>query len=216
VQADVIAYTQIARPYLVPEIALRLLTHDSALWNSDEGWLARLGWSAPFWAFAWPGGQVLARYVLDHPETVSGKRVLDFGCGGAVEGIAAMRSGASSVVANDIDPRALVAVALNAQLNGVSVQLSADDLRGRVDGAFDVLLAGDMLYEEQLATSVIPWLQALACAGVWVLVGDAGRLPLPTAFEVLAEYDAPHDGDIRGTTLWRCRVAQLKRPLAKS
>lgn len=209
-RAEVIAYTQVARPYLVPEIALRLITHESALWNSDEGWLARLGWSLPFWAFAWPGGQVLARYLIDHPSAVRGQRVLDFGCGGAIEAIAAMQAGAKSVLANDIDPRALVAAALNAELNEVSLQTTAEDLRGQVDDRFDVVLAGDMIYEEALAATVMPWLEVLACRGVSVLVGDAGRLPLPESYEVLAEYDAPFDGDLRGTTLWRCRVARYR------
>ena len=211
-RSEVIAYTQVARPFLVSEIALRLLTHESPLWNSDEGWLARLGWSLPFWAFAWPGGQVLARYLIDHPGVIRGQRVLDFGCGGAIEAIAAMQCGAHSVLANDTDPRALVAARLNAELNEVTLQTTADDLRGQLDDRFDVVLAGDMIYEEALAASVLPWLEALAGRGVSVLVGDAGRMALPEGSEALAEYDAPFDGDVRGTTLWRCRVARLRSP----
>lgn len=211
-RADVIAYTQVARPSLVPEISLRLITHESALWSSDEGWLARLGWSLPFWAFAWPGGQVLARYLIDHPSVVRGQRVLDFGCGGAIEAIAAMQCGAQSVMANDIDPRALVAAALNAELNHVALQTTAEDLRGQVDDRFDVVLAGDMIYEEALTATVLPWLEVLARRGVSVLVGDAGRIALPDCYEVLAEYDAPFDGDLRGTTRWRCRVARYRQP----
>ena len=201
---DVIAYTQIARPFLVPEIALRLITHQSALWNSDEGWLARLGWSLPFWAFAWPGGQVLARYLLDHPEVVRDQRVLDFGCGAGLEAIAALQCGARSVLATDIDPLALVAAGLNAELNQVTLQTSGADLRGLVDDRFDVILAGDMIYDESLAATVMPWLEELAGRGVSVLVGDAGRMPLPETYQVLAEYDAPFDGDVRG--LVRCNV----------
>lgn len=208
-QRDVLAYTQIARPYLVPEIQLRLMTHESALWSSDEAWLARLGWSLPYWAFAWPGGQVLARYLLDHPGCVEGQRVLDFGCGGAIEAIAALKSGAKSVLATDLDARALVAASLNADLNEVSLGVTIDDWLGRLDGDHQVILAGDMLYEATMAAAVMPWLQALAERGAQVLVGDAGRIPLPGGFEVLAEYRAPFDGDTRGTTLWRCRVARL-------
>ena len=206
---DVVAYTQIARPYLVPEIQLRLMTHQSALWNSDEAWLARLGWSLPYWAFAWPGGQVLARYLLDNPRWVAGQRVLDFGCGGALEAIAAMKSGAASVLATDLDARALVAASLNAELNQVCLEVTSDDWLGRLDGDHQVILAGDMLYEATMAAAVLPWLQARAEQGTQVLVGDAGRVPLPDGFEVLAEYQAPFDGDTRGTTLWRCRVARL-------
>lgn len=208
-QRDVLAYTQVARPYLVPEIALRLMTHESALWNSDEAWLARLGWSLPYWAFAWPGGQVLARYLLDHREVTAKKRVLDFGCGCAIEAIAAMKCGAANVLATDVDARALVAASLNAELNSVSIETSVDDVLGQLDGGHEVILAGDMIYEATLAAAVLPWLQSLAKRGALVLIGDAGRLALPAGVEVLAEYDAPFDGDVRGTTLWRCRVARV-------
>ena len=180
------------------------------MWNSDEGWLARLGWSLPYWAFAWPGGQVLGRYLLDHPESVRGKRVLDFGCGGGSEAIAALMCGASTVMANDLDARALVAVQLNAELNGVTLETTADNQLGLLECDHDVILAGDMLYDAAMSLEVQAWLQRCADGGALVLVGDAGRVPLAADFEVLAEYDAPFDGDLRGTTLWRCRVSRLR------
>lgn len=201
-----LADTRPASPTLVPEVTLHLLTPDSPHWHASDP--QALGW--PYWAVAWPGGQALARYVLDHPETVRGRRVLDFGSGGAVEGLAAAKAGAASVLCADIDPRAADAARANAALNGVTLDTTIDDLIGTPRGAWDVVLAGDVCFEPAFAARVLAWLRALAAEGCLVLLGDPSRVALATeALEDLAAYDAPHDGDLRALTRWTTRVARV-------
>lgn len=201
-----LADTRAASPTLVPEVTLQLLTPDSPHWHASEP--EALGW--PYWAVAWPGGQALARYVLDHPETVRGRRVLDFGSGGAVEGLAAAKAGAASVLCADIDPLAAEAARANAALNVVPLDTTTDDLVGTPRGPWDVVLAGDVCFEPAFAARVIAWLRALAAEGCLVLLGDPSRVALPAeALEDLAAYEAPHDGDLRALTRWTTRVARV-------
>jgi predicted nicotinamide N-methyase len=170
--------------------------------------LEAIGLPPPFWAFAWAGGQGLARYILDHPETVRGKRVLDFASGSGMVAIAAALSGAAAVVAADIDPWAKCAVRLNAALNGVSIDFTNDDLIGRsVD--VDVILAGDVFYESDFAKALVAWFGATAKDGCLVLVGDPGRSYRPVEhLEPLATYEVPvtrvlEDSEIKKTTVWK-------------
>ena len=196
---------------LAPEIALHMADDATDLWQKTEADLGLLNLPPPFWAFAWAGGQALARYVLDTPEAVRGARVLDFASGSGLVAIAAARGGAREVEAADIDPFALDAIALNASLNGVDVAACGDDLVGRDDG-WDVVLAADIFYERDTAGAVTAWLRALSTRGAHVLVGDPGRAYLDeTGFEILARYDVPvmrslEDADLKASTVWRLSV----------
>ncbi|CAN1530730.1 COG3897 Predicted methyltransferase [Rhabdaerophilaceae bacterium] len=192
----------------VPEISLHVADEAMALWQKTEDELAEIGLPPPFWAFAWAGGQALARYVLDHPELVRGRRVLDFASGSGLVGIAALRAGAASALGADVDLFAGEAMALNAEANGVSMAATATDLIGRA-GEWDVILAGDICYEQGLAARVIEWLSAEKARGVVVLIGDPGRAYLPRQRLVcLAEYHvqtvgALEDNEIKKTCVWR-------------
>jgi predicted nicotinamide N-methyase len=176
--AFVRAETIVATPPLVPEIRLHLATEITPLWQATEDVIARANLAPPYWAFAWPGGQALARYLLDGPLAVRGRQVLDFAAGSGIAGIAAAKSGARHVTATDLDRLALAAIAMNAALNGVAVSPSGDDL---VDGAgpFEVILAGDVCYEQPMATRVWPWLLRCARRGARVYLADPGRAYLP-------------------------------------
>jgi predicted nicotinamide N-methyase len=190
-----------------PEIALYVADEATALWQKTEDELGTLGLPPPFWAFAWAGGQALARYVLDHPKTVRGRRVLDFASGSGLVGIAAVKAGAAHVTACDIDDFAIAAIALNAAANGVNLTPSRENLVGQ-DLGWDTILAGDICYERDLAQAVGDWLFALQGRGATVLVGDPGRSYLPrTRLRCLAEYEVPvtrtlEDADIKKTSVW--------------
>ena len=209
----VLANTAIAAAPLVPEIRLHLATEVTPLWQATETELAQSGLEPPFWAFAWPGGQALARYVLDRPELVRNKRVLDIAAGSGLAAIAAAKAGAAQVVANEIDDFAAVALALNAALNGVAVEVSRHDLLGGAADPFDVVLAGDVCYERPMSERMVPWLRARAAEGVLVLLGDPGRAYLPSFGLVeLARYDVPttlelEDRTLRQTVVWRVEAA---------
>lgn len=195
-------------PPHVPEIRLLLADEAHDLWHRTEEELAEIGLSPPFWAFAWAGGQGLARYVLDHRETVHGKRVLDFACGSGLVAIAAALASADDVTAADIDPFCASAVRLNARENGVTINFTADDLVGSDDG-WDVVLAGDVFYDKPFADRLVPWLGALKARGAEVLVGDPGRAYLPkSGLDRLAVYEVPvtralEDSEVKRTTVWR-------------
>lgn len=205
----VLAHTVIAAPPLCPELRLHLMTEACPLWRASEEELSRLGLALPWWAFAWAGGQVLARYLLDHPEVVRGREVLDFGSGGGVEAVAAALAGARTVIAADVDPFAAAAVQLNATLNGVAVTPCTDELIGR-DERWDVVLAGDVLYGSELAGRIVPWLEGLARRGATVLIGDPHRgFWRPEAARRLAEYDAPVDTEPHGALQRRAAVWAL-------
>lgn len=200
--------TSVMAPPHVPEISLRLASEVHDLWLKAEEDLESIGLPPPFWAFAWAGGQGLARFVLDHPEWVAGKRVLDFASGSGIVAIAAARARASSVLAADIDPWAATAIRLNCEFNGVSVATTSEDVVGRA-GAWDVVLAGDVFYDRQFADLIIPWFTTLAASGAVVLVGDPGRSYLPRELlSSLATYEVPvtrvlEDSEVKKTTVWR-------------
>jgi predicted nicotinamide N-methyase len=171
--------TAIAAPPLVPEIRLHLATEVTPIWQATEESLARFGTPPPFWAFAWAGGQALARYLLDSPETVAGRDVLDVASGSGMVAIAAAMAGANRVTASDIDPFAAAAIALNAALNGVSVSVEPRDLLDRGPAGWGVVTAGDVCYEEPMASRMIALLRRIAARGRLALLGDPGRAYLP-------------------------------------
>ena len=200
--------TGVLTPPHVPEIKLRLATEAHDLWLKTEEELEEIGLPPPFWAFAWAGGQGLARHVLDHPDLVAGKSVLDFASGSGLVGIAARMAGASAVLAADIDPWSETAIRLNAALNDVSLDYTVEDMVGRDDG-WDVVLAGDVFYDRGFADVLIPWFSRLAARGATVLVGDPGRAYCPRErMEALATYTVPvtralEDADVKKTTVWQ-------------
>jgi predicted nicotinamide N-methyase len=213
-RAFILENTRWHRPSLTPHIRLRLADEAVPLWQKTEEDLGRMGLPPPFWAFAWAGGQALARYIADRPDIVAGKRVLDFGSGSGLVAIAAAKAGAARVEANEIDAFALAAIALNAEANDVAVHTCGDHLVGRYDG-WDVVLAGDVSYERDMATAATEWLHALALRGAVVLIGDPGRTYLARDWlEELAHYQVPvtrelEDADIKRTGVFRFRPAAV-------
>ncbi|MDQ1080721.1 methyltransferase [Pseudoroseomonas cervicalis] len=172
------AHTALARPALVPEVELYLATEITPIWQASEEWLTEKNIEPPFWAFAWPGSQVLARMILDGGIDVAGRRVLDFAAGGGLAAIAAARAGAALVEAAEIDPLAIAAIALNAGHNGVAVQAAVGDVVG-APRRWDTVLAGDVCYEAPMTGHIMPWLRRLAADGAEVLLADPGRAYLP-------------------------------------
>jgi predicted nicotinamide N-methyase len=201
--------TVIATPPLIPEIRLHLATEVTPIWQATEETLARAGVPPPFWAFAWVGGQALARFVLDHPEEVTGRAVLDFGAGSGLVAIAAAKAGAARVLAAEIDQFGVAAIATNAELNGVSIAVTSADLLGTVDTSWEVVTAGDVCYEKAMADRVTPWLTALAAQGSLVLLGDPGRTYLARtgmierARYVVATSRELEDRDEREAIVWQ-------------
>jgi len=193
-----------------PEIVLHVADEATELWQKTEDELAVIGLPPPFWAFAWAGGQALARYILDNPGLVAGRRVLDFASGSGLVAIAAARSGAEHVTASDLDPFAIPAIGLNAAANGVADRIEAvsRDLIGSDPGSA-VVLAADIFYERDLAGAVGDWLGRLHAAGTTVLIGDPGRSYLPRArLEAIASYAVPvtralEDAEIKQSHVWR-------------
>jgi predicted nicotinamide N-methyase len=175
----VLGNTAITAPPLVPEIRLYLATEITPIWQATEETLARGAVPPPFWAFAWPGGQGLARYLLDHPEIVAGREVLDIGSGSGIVAIAAAKAGAARVVAAEIDPFAVAAIALNAAMNGVTLTVESRDLLNRAAAGWDVALAGDICYEELMSSRAMTLLRRIAARGRLALLGDPGRSYLP-------------------------------------
>ncbi|MBV8168196.1 MAG: methyltransferase [Alphaproteobacteria bacterium] len=211
--AFIAANTRIATAPLVPEIRLHLATEVTPLWQATEATLEKNGLPPPYWAFAWPGGQALARHVLDHPALVREGRVLDFACGCAIAGIAAAKGGAE-VTACDLDPMAIRAASLNAALNGVDVNQIAVDFTGitldAVADEFDLVLAGDVFYERPMAEKVEPWLRSLVRLGVGVLVADPGRAYLPkSGLEEAARYVVPTSRELEDRETRETRVFRL-------
>ncbi len=208
--------TVLARPPIVPELELRLITAACRLWTATESESAAAGFSEPFWAFAWAGGQALARFALDHPQWVSGRRVLDFGAGSGIAGLAALRAGASAATAVDIDPRAVWAAEANARHNGLELRIDTADLIGS-SVEEEVVLVGDVTYGRDLTARLVPWLEELSRSKV-VLVADPGRGFLgATTWRPLAMIRAPADVDTDGTNLvdtviYRVLSSGLPRP----
>jgi predicted nicotinamide N-methyase len=170
------ANTRPGHAALVPEIALYLASEITPIWQASEAWLRQHNIEPPFWAFAWPGSQVLARHVLDHPALVAGRRVLDFAAGGGLAAIACARAGAASVETAEIDPLARAAIRLNAAANRVALTVSGDVV-GQ-DCRWDLILCGDVCYEAPMTGHILPWLRRMAAhAEVWI--ADPGRAYLP-------------------------------------
>ena len=184
--------TAITAPPLVPEIRLHLATEVTPLWQATEKTLAGNALPPPFWAFAWAGGQALARYLLDNPEVVRGREVLDIGSGSGIVAIAAAKAGASRVVAAEIDHFAAAAIALNAPLNGAVVTVETRDLLDRAAAGWGVALAGDICYEEPMSSRAMALLRRIAARGRPALLGDPGRAYLPKdGLAELARYTVP-------------------------
>ena len=204
--AFVAANTTLSRAPLVPEVALYLATAITPIWQATEAFLCESNIEPPFWAFAWPGSLALARYVLNHPEQVAGRRVLDFAAGGGLAAIACAMAGARSVAAADIDPMAVAAIQLNASANGLAIDACAVDLVG-TRGDWDLILCGDVCYEAPMTGHILPWLHCMAAsAEVWI--ADPGRAYLPAGLQPFAVYDVAttrelEDTDMRRTTLHR-------------
>ncbi|MCL2428135.1 MAG: 50S ribosomal protein L11 methyltransferase [Alphaproteobacteria bacterium] len=201
-------HTRPDRAGLVPEIVLQLASEITPIWQASEDWLKAHTLDPPFWAFAWPGGQALARHVLDHPALVGGKRVLDFAAGCGIAAIACARAGAASVEAAEVDPFAAAAIAINAAANGAPVTVTGDDLVGAAC-RWELILCGDVCYEAPMTRHILPWLGAMAReAEVWV--ADPGRAYLPrTGLTPFAEYAVPTTLELEDRTLRRVVLYRL-------
>jgi predicted nicotinamide N-methyase len=208
------ATTRLAPVPLVPEIRLHLAAEPIGLWQHTERELGQTGLPPPFWAFAWPGGQALGRYLLDHPGAVRGKRVADLASGSGLVAIAAARAGAAAVTAYDVDPLAVAAITVNAAANDVSVAAVCADVLGPGSPPgpeADLVLVADAFYERDLAASVLAFLDGARARGAGVLAADVGRKYLPRGrLAALAAYDVPglaaiEDHDVRNTTIWTLR-----------
>jgi len=209
--AFVLANTRLTSPPFVPEVRLHLAGEPFDLWRETE---RRHGPALPFWAFAWAGGLSLARYVLDHPSVVAGRRVLDVASGSGLVAIAAARAGAAAVVASEVDRLAAAAIDLNAAANGVTLAGVIGDVFDADGPDADVVLAGDVFYERPMAERVARFLERARSRGATVLVGDPGRAYLPRGgLEPIATYDVPgtgplEDADVTPTTVWRAVAAK--------
>ena len=208
--AFIVANTHLQPVPHAPEISLWLADEVTPIWRLTEEELGQMGLPPPFWAFAWAGGQGLARWLLDNPAEVAGKRVLDLAAGSGLVGIAAMQAGAASVLCADIDPFCSAAVALNAAANDVSLDFTDADLLDAPPPDVDVICAGDVFYEQPMAGRVLAWLSAAAGRGVRVLVGDPLRTYFPKqGFERLAEYAVPTTRELEDDAVKRTRVWTL-------
>lgn len=207
-QAFIRANTRLLPVRHAPEISLHVADEATALWQKTEDELGEIGLPPPFWAFAWAGGQALARHVIDHPGLVAGRSVLDFASGSGLVAIAAAKAGAARVEAADIDAYALAAMGLNAHANDVAIMPLGEDQIGR-DGGWQTVLAGDICYERALAARVTDWLAGLARRGADVLIGDPGRSYLPRErLDLVATYEVPvtrelEDLSVKRTSVWR-------------
>jgi predicted nicotinamide N-methyase len=202
-------HTRLAPVPFVPELVLHQADEPIELWAQTES--AGVAQPPPFWAFAWAGGQALARHVLDSPELVADRAVLDLATGSGLVAIAAARAGARPVTANDIDPLSLAATTANASANAVRLRTVEGDLLDTPALEYGVILAGDVFYSREMAGRVLPFLRRAASRGALVLVGDPGRAYLPTdAMIKQASYDVPvsealESVPVRHTTVWQVR-----------
>jgi predicted nicotinamide N-methyase len=198
-----------ARPPMVPEIELYLATEFTPLWRTTEQLLQRQNIPPPFWGFAWPGGQALARLILEEPERVRGKRVFDFASGSGLVALACQKAGAASVTANDIDPMAIVAIGMNAHINRLEINVRHEDLVGKSLPDFDLILAGDFCYEWPMAGYAVEWLRGEAAQGREVIFADPGRPHAPqSGIEELKRYKVPtskevEDSEVKNTGVFR-------------
>lgn len=208
-RAFIAANTRTLQPPLVPEIVLHLAEESVPIWQKTEEELGEMNVPPPYWAFAWAGGQALARYILDNPQLLAGKSVLDLGSGSGLTAIAAMKAGARSALASDLDLLALAAVELNAKLNDVAVRTTAENLLERAPQGENVILVGDLFYERSLADLVTRYIDAAVAGGALVLIGDPQRNYFPKGrFTSAAEYRVPvtrelEDAEIKRTSVWR-------------
>lgn len=209
VNAFIRANTRATAPPLVPEIILQLADESVPIWKKTEEELGKINVPPPYWAFAWAGGQALARYILDNPELTRGKCILDLGTGSGLTAIAAKKAGARDVIAADIDHLALAAVLLNAAANNVVVEITDEDLLTKPPVPIDVVLVGDLFYERQLADRVLAFIEAAGRLGAIILIGDPQRNYFPRGrFSAIAEYQVPvtrelEDSEIKKTAVWR-------------
>jgi predicted nicotinamide N-methyase len=207
-------HTTIRRASAVPEIVLHQADDAIGLWERTER-AAGGELPPPFWAFAWAGGQAVARYVLDHPEIVRNRRVLDLAAGGGVVAIAAALAGASAVTATEIDPAALDALALNAAANGVTVTTRLGDVLDAPEDDrelhADVVTAGDVFYNRDLSARMMAFLRRAAGRGAVVLAGDPGRAYAPTGLRAVARYEVPTTHDLESVETKLSTVWQLER-----
>jgi predicted nicotinamide N-methyase len=206
--AFVRANTRLQRPPHAPELVLHLADEVTPIWRLTEEELGAMGLPPPFWAFAWAGGQALARWLLDHPEEVRGRRVLDFATGSGLVAIAAIKAGAASALGSDVDGFCAAAVAANAEANAVTVAFTGADLLDAEPPDVDLICAGDIAYEQPLAGRVRGWLETAHGRGVRVLIGDPGRTYFePRGLIQLAEYQVPttrelEDREVKRAGVW--------------
>jgi predicted nicotinamide N-methyase len=206
------ANTEVLAPPLVPEIKLHLAHELLPIWRNSEEQLGEIGLPPPFWAFAWAGGQALARHVLDHAELVQGKPVIDLACGSGLVAIAAAKAGAANVTAVDIDAFAVSAVALNAALNGCNIDAVQADRITEPPPACGAILVGDLFYEQSLSARALAWLRHAHDQGTTILIGDPGRSYLPRdALDKIAEYSVPVTRELEDAEIKRTAVWTLKR-----
>lgn len=200
----------------VPEIRVYTATEVTPLWHKTSDWLAGTSFlpppdtgEVPFWSAPWAGGQAIARHVLDHPELVRGKRVIDFGTGSGLVAIAAALAGAAHVVGLDVDRLAVTAALLNAEANGVAIEARIEDVVGQPHLEADLFLAGDIWYEREAAARFEPWLRALSEGGLHVLTGDPGRAYVPSSYREVASYEVVTSPDLESS---RVRTTRVLRP----
>jgi predicted nicotinamide N-methyase len=204
-RAFIIENTTILSPPLVPEVKLHLAHEALPIWQKTEDELGEIGLPPPFWAFAWAGGQALARYILDNPEIVRGKRVIDIASGSGLVGIAAMKAGAATVLAADIDQFSIAAIELNASLNNTTLSATSENLLLLPPPPTDIILVGDLFYEKHVAERCLAWLRQSKAE---ILIGDPGRSYLPKSeLTKIAEYSVPvsrdlEDAEIKLTAVW--------------
>lgn len=203
------ANTRLLSPPIVPEIKLHLAEESLPIWQKTEEELGAMNVPPPYWAFAWAGGQAVARWLLDNPAATRGKSVLDLGAGSGLTAIAAALTSAHNVLAADIDPISLAAMALNAEANGVAFTTTADDLLAADPQPFNVVIVGDLFYERALAAQVLAYIDKAVAAGATILIGDPQRSYFPRGrFEKVTEYQVPvtrelEDSEIKCAAVWR-------------
>jgi predicted nicotinamide N-methyase len=212
-RALVARYTRLQELRDVPTVRLHLAADAEPVWRATEAALGAAGAPIPFWAFAWAGGIAIARYIVEYPEEVAGRRVLDFATGSGLCAIAAMQAGASNATGVDIDPFAEVAVDLNAKANGVRIGFFGRDILDEEPPDADVILAGDTWYEGPFAERVAPWLMRAAARGTKILVGDPDRRYRPEiGFVQLAEYEVHTTTQLEDRDVVTARVFTLPGP----
>jgi predicted nicotinamide N-methyase len=208
-EAFIRANTVLAAPALVPELVLHAATEITPIWHATEAWLHARNLEPPFWAFAWPGGLALARHILDHPDRVAGRRVLDFAAGSGIAALACARAGAALVEAAEIDPLATAAIRLNAAANGLSITAPDGDVVGAAC-RWDLILCGDVCYEAPMTGRIMPWLNRMARnAEVWI--ADPGRAYLPAqGLDPFAYYRVPTSLELEDRVEREVRLYRLK------